>query len=84
MTTLATLKRLDGATAQLRADYTWVTEDRAWAELLNAGFDPTLDYESQPAGLPSYVQTVERAAAKFGCEATYPWSDSPAQEGIVH
>ena len=84
MTALATLTKPDGTTAELRPDYSWASGDAQWAELLNVGFDPTLDYDAQPAGLPAYAATVERAAAKYGAEASYPWSDSPKQAGTVY
>lgn len=78
----ATLTRPDGTAAELRGSR-WASEDGPWAELLNEGFDPALSSASV-GGLPAYTATVARAAEHFGCEAKYPWSDTPPRADVVH
>jgi hypothetical protein len=79
----ATLTRPDGTTATLSPALVWESDDTAWANILNLGYDPTIGAD-EPAGLPAYVAAVARAAEAFGAEASYPWSDSPPLKNAVH
>ena len=84
MSTLATIERRDGVTAELRPGYLWYSADRVWAEVLNARFDPTLDRRRGIGGMPGYVNTVADAAREYECTARYPWTDTPARKGVVY
>ncbi len=81
---LATLTRPDGTTAVLHHWLRWHSDDRAWAEVLNARFDPTLDRRGPVGGMPAYVHTVAAAAEQYGCRAKYPWSGSRPRPDVVH